>query len=113
MIFMIPTTNSIKPKFREVLDMIDAEDLLKIKRDIEETGARHLKELVEHKLMERAKPQAEFETCSFCLNEVNPYNVENYSLTFGPKDFRKKLHFCSIDCMNRYLEKLQQSKTIF
>ena len=101
----------MKPKLKDVLDMIELEELMKIKEDIEQTSGAHLKKLVEHKIRQKKEGHDEG-VCSTCLGAVQPYAVENYSLVFGPGDFKKKASFCSIDCMNNFVKNLEKSKGI-
>ena len=48
--------------------------------------------------------------CTTCSNAIDPYNTNNYTLIFGPDDFRKKGSFCGLDCLEYFLIRLKQMK---
>ncbi len=92
-------------KFRDVVGEIMYEDLVKIRKDLE-TGGHHIKKLVDSQIQEIEKK--EVKKCATCGAELNPYYVDDYTLTFGRRDFRKRAYFCGLDCLNYFLEKLKR-----
>ena len=101
----------MKPKFKDVLDMIEPEELMKIKKDIEDYNGSHLKALVDSKLKIKVKTQNE-SVCSTCLGAVSPFAVNNYTLLFGPEDFKKKVNFCSVGCMDNFMKNMEKSRSL-
>ena len=94
-------------RVRDVIDFLDYEELLKLRRDIE-SGGFHLLKLVNSKVKELELMHKQF--CSYCGTEVDHNKVNNYTLVFGPYDFRKKATFCGIDCMESFVAKLKDMK---
>jgi hypothetical protein len=97
----------MKRQFREVVDLIEYNDLVNMKKDIE-SGAINIKKLVEQKITEHKNKH--LSSCSVCANDVNPSSSNNYTLIFGPDDFKKKATFCGIDCMIYFLNRLKSIK---
>ena len=94
-------------RLRDVVDYLDEDELKKIKRDLEE-GGFHLRKFVENKIKEREKLHQTI--CKVCANELDPYSTSNYTLIFGPDDFKKKASFCGIDCLEHFLNNLKEIK---
>lgn len=92
-------------KIRDVLDFLEFDELQKMKRDLE-SGGFHLLRLVQRKISE--KEMMHKQLCSFCGNELDPSSVHNYTLVFGPQDFRKKATFCGMDCMGSFLNNMNE-----
>lgn len=99
----------MKRRFRDVIDLIEYDDLIKINKDID-GGAIHLKRLVEGKIKEHQKSHNT--QCSECLNQIDPNSVNNFTLMFGPDDFKKKATFCGLDCMEYFIHKLKNIKEV-
>lgn len=97
----------LKRKFRDVVDFIEYDDLIKIKKDIE-SGGIHIKNLVEEKIKESQKSHDL--VCSFCNSEIDSNSTTTYTLIFGPNDFRKKATFCAIDCLESFLGGIKEMK---
>ena len=97
----------MKYKVKDVVDSIEYEDLLKLKRDIEGGGV-HITKLIDQKIKEQEKQHEK--VCSTCSNDIDPYSVNNYTLIFGSEDFKKKATFDGLDCLETFLEKLKQIK---
>jgi hypothetical protein len=98
---------SMKKRFREAVDDIDYEDLVKIKNDLE-TGGQHIKKLVTEKIDEIERE--EVKACATCGNPINPHYVDDYSLIFGRFDFKKRAYFCGLDCLSYFLEGLKEKE---
>lgn len=99
----------MKKRFRDVIDIVDYEDLLKIKNDID-NGGLHLKKLVDEKIKEQQRKHNEL--CSVCSNEIDPSSTNSYTLVFGPDDFRKKATFCAVDCLEYFINNLKKIKEV-
>ena len=98
----------LKKHFRDVVEFIDYYDLLKMKKDLE-TGGMHMLKLIDEKIKEYQKQHHTF--CAFCSSDIDPNNVNTYTLLFGPDDFKKKATFCGIDCMESFTKRLKEIKT--
>ncbi len=97
----------MKKRFREAVDDIEYEDLIKIKKDLE-SGGVHIKDLINSKLEEIEKEQVKL--CATCGNTINPYFMDDYVLTFGRRDFKKKAFFCGVDCLKYFLPQLESKQ---
>ena len=97
----------MKRRFTEMLDELADEDLMNMYKDIAE-GSVELKFFVAHKLKERDLLKKKF--CSICQSELEPTNTNNYTLTFGPRDFLKRAQFCGIDCCEYFIDQLKELK---
>jgi len=95
-------------KFEEVVDMLDYNELMRCKMDID-NGAVTLKKLLEDKIKKKLKEHEK--VCATCSNDINFYNTNNYTLVFGPDDFKKKASFCGLDCLEYFIIKLKDLKT--
>jgi len=94
----------MKKKLRDVMDYLEYEELLKIKKDLT-MGGLHLLQLVDTKIKEETTRHDVF--CCICNSRLEQYSVNNYTLIFGPEDLRKKASFCAIDCMEYFLKNLK------
>jgi hypothetical protein len=92
-------------KIREVIEFLSFDELQKMKRDLE-SGGFHLLTLVQQKIKEQEI--AHKQICSYCGNELDPNSIHNYTMVFGPYDFRKKATFCGVDCMESFLNNMKQ-----
>ena len=95
-------------KFEEVFDVLDYNELMRFKGDVD-TGAIELKRLLEEKIKKRLKEHER--TCATCSNSLNFYKTDNYTLVFGPDDFKKKASFCGLDCLGDFIIKLRNMKS--
>lgn len=94
----------MKKKLREVVDYLEYEELLKIKKDLT-MGGLHLLQLVDTKIREETKKHDVY--CCTCNNRLEAYSVNNYTLLFGPDDLKKRASFCAIDCLEYFLKNLK------
>ncbi|HLG23531.1 MAG TPA: hypothetical protein VI564_01230 [Candidatus Nanoarchaeia archaeon] len=94
-------------KFEDVVDMLDYEELMKFKKDIDQ-GAVTVKRLLEFKIKKKLKEHDKI--CAVCYSELNFYAVNNYTLVFGPDDFKKKASFCGLDCLGHFVMQLRSLK---
>ena len=94
---------------KDAVESFDYDDLLKLKYDLEK-GAVHFRKLVNTKIKEMENQHKSY--CAVCGNEIDPNSHENYTIVFGPHDFRKKASFDALDCMNFFVENLKKQKKI-
>ena len=95
-------------RFEEVIDILDYNELMRFKNDLD-SGAITLKKLVEEKIKKKLKEHEKI--CATCSSSLNFYNTNNYTLLFGPDDFKKKASFCGLDCLEYFIIKLKDMKT--
>ena len=95
-------------RFEEVMDILDYNELMRFKSDLD-SGAVTLKKLLEEKIKKKLKEHEKI--CATCSNNLNFYKTNNYTLIFGPDDFKKKASFCGLDCLEYFTIKLKEMKT--
>lgn len=95
-------------RFKEFLDSLEHYELVKLKQDLD-GGNFDLAKSIQGKISELERKHARF--CVSCSNNLNPYNTSNFTLIFGPEDFKKKASFCGPDCLVYFLTKLKEMRT--
>ncbi|MBI2656521.1 hypothetical protein HYX03_02175 [Candidatus Woesearchaeota archaeon] len=95
-------------RFEEVIEILDYNELMRFKSDLD-TGAITLKRLLEEKIKRKLKEHEK--VCATCSNDLDFYKTNNYTLVFGPDDFKKKASFCGLDCLEYFMIKLKDMKT--
>lgn len=99
----------MKYRLREVIDSLEFDELVKMKKDVEQ-GGFHLKQFLDKKIKEQEKKHEQY--CSNCSAELKPESTNNFTLVFGPDDFRKKASFCGLDCLEYFLKELKHIKGV-
>ena len=94
-------------KFEDVVDVLDYNELMRFKIDLD-SGAISIKKLLEDKIKKKLKEHEKI--CATCSNTLNFYKSSNYTLVFGPDDFKKKASFCGLDCLEYFIIKLKELK---
>ena len=94
-------------KFEEVVDVLDYSELMRFKGDLD-SGAIAIKRLLEERIKKKLKEHERI--CATCSNTLNFYKSSNYTLIFGPDDFKKKASFCGLDCLEYFIIKLKEFK---
>lgn len=100
-------TNNVK----KAIDALQTNDLIYMQRDLFNGGSK-LRAMVTDKIREIA--EAEKSVCATCGNVIEIEKAENFSLTFGPPDMKKKAFFCATDCIEYFLvnvKKIDAKKT--
>ena len=92
-------------KFEDVMDVLDYNELMRFKIDLD-SGAISIKKLLEDKIKKKLKEHEKI--CATCSNTLNFYKSSNYTLVFGPDDFKKKASFCGLDCLEYFIIKLKE-----
>jgi|TARA_B100001964_G_C14176532_1_gene574075 hypothetical protein len=90
------------------LDTLEHYELVRLKQGMEK-GNIDIEKTIQQKIKEHEKKHAK--SCTTCSNAIDSYNTNNYTVIFGPGDFRKKASFCGLDCLEYFLIKLKQMKT--
>ena len=94
-------------KFEEVVDVLDYNEIMRFKSDLD-SGAITIKKLLEERIKKKLKEHERI--CATCSNSLNFYRASNYTLVFGPDDFKKKASFCGLDCLEYFIIKLKELK---
>lgn len=94
-------------RLKEFLGSLEHYELVKLKQEMEK-GTLDIGKALQEKIKENEKIHAT--VCTTCSNTLDPYNTNNYTLIFGPDDFRKKGSFCGLDCLEYFLINLKQIK---
>src|SRR3989344_2804483 len=97
----------MEKRFEEVITLLDHFELTKLKRDIE-NGGMQTQLLLEKRIKEEEKKHDIM--CTTCCSNINPEDVNNFTLIFGPDSLKKKASFCAIDCMEYFLKNIKQLK---
>ncbi|MBI1936127.1 hypothetical protein HYS31_06825 [Candidatus Woesearchaeota archaeon] len=94
-------------RFEEVISALEYSELMRFKADLD-SGAAAIKKNLEESIKKRLKEHEK--TCATCSSSLNFYKTSNYTLIFGPDDFRKKASFCGLDCMEYFISRLKASR---
>ncbi len=94
-------------KFEELFEVLDYDELMRFKSDLD-SGAITVKKLLEEKIKRKLKEHEK--VCATCSGQLNFYKVSNYTMVFGPDDFKKKASFCGLDCLEYFIIKLKDMK---
>ena len=92
---------------KKFLDSLEHYELVMLKQQMEK-GSLDIEKEIRKSIQEHERKHARF--CTTCSNNLDPYNTNNYTIIFGPEDFRKKASFCGQDCLEYFLIKLKQMK---
>ena len=85
---------------------MDYNDLTMLKNDIQ-TGSFDFNSLLKNTIKEKQKEHAKY--CSVCGKELDP-TENNFTIMFGPSDFKKKASFCALDCLEYFILKMKNVK---
>ena len=88
-------------KLRQGIAGLDYNDLKVIEKDLKK-GAPLIKSVIKRRLH-----QIENQDTGICAGCGNKQNVQ-YTLVFGPEDFKKKASFCGLDCLEYFLAQLKE-----
>jgi len=95
-------------RFEDLFDILDYNELMRFKIDLD-SGAITVKRLLEERIKKKLKEHEK--VCATCSSQMNFYKTNNYTLIFGPDDFKKKASFCGLDCLGYFIIKLKDMKT--
>ena len=94
-------------RLRDVVPDLEYHELKKIQKDLD-SGAIHLKNLIDQEISKKEKEHRK--NCSVCQTDIDGYSTQNYTLIFGPSDFRKQATFCALDCLEYFIKDLKERK---
>ena len=95
-------------KFEDVVGILDYNELMRLKGDLD-SGAITLKKLIQENVKKKLKEHEKI--CANCSGDLNFYKNNNYTIIFGPDDFKKKASFCGMDCLGYFLSKLNELRS--
>ena len=95
-------------RFEDLFDVLDYNELMRFKIDLD-SGAITVKRLLEERIKKKLKEHEK--VCTTCSSQMNFYKTNNYTLVFGPDDFKKKASFCGLDCLEYFIIKLKDMKS--
>jgi hypothetical protein len=90
---------------RTIIHSLDYEDLQQLKYELS-SGNTQLIQLINRKIEDKEKHHGT--VCTTCAASIDPRSRHNYTLVFGPIDFRKRASFCAVDCLQYFLVKMKK-----
>lgn len=97
----------MKVNVKEFVDSLDYSELKKMEKDLQKGGV-HLKKLVDDTIKQHEKSHNT--SCSVCANRIDPEDINNFTLVFGPESFKKKATFCAVDCLEFFINNLKKMR---
>ena len=91
-------------RLRDVVDSLDFNELVKMQQDLA-SGGFHLRKFLDKVISEKKNLHADH--CATCSAPFTPTSRHNFTLVFGPDDFRKKASFCGFDCLEHFIKELK------
>ena len=99
----------MKYRLRDVMGSLEYDERLKIKYALN-SGGIHLMRFVDKSLSDRKHEHESH--CSNCSSLLDLASTSNFTLVFGPEDFRKKASFCGLDCLEYFLKELKRIRKV-
>lgn len=93
-------------KFKDFINHLDLYELQRLKNTILNNSVK-ITELIDKEIK-----KYEFEKSSYCAVCGTRIEKEdyNYTLIFGPEDFKKKASFCEKDCMEYFMNNISKNQ---
>lgn len=88
---------------KEVIEDLSYMQLKELENNLK-TGSYMKKEL-KKKVEDIEKRNARI--CATCGTPLDAFSLTNFSLMFGPEDFKKRASFCAFDCLEHFVVKLK------
>jgi hypothetical protein len=88
---------------KEAIDDLSYNELRELERNLK-TGM--MKSLVKEKIEEIDRRNAR--VCATCGKPLDAFSLTNFSLMFGPEDFKKRASFCAFDCLEHFIGRLKK-----
>ncbi len=95
----------MKNRLREIIELLDYEELVRMKDDINK-GGNAIRILVDNRIKEEIKKQNQF--CIVCANKIDPNSDTKFTLAFGPAELERKVSFCAVDCLEYFLSEIKK-----
>ena len=87
-------------KLTSIIKSLSYEEIKALERDLNEGN---IEKLIKDRLLQFEKGKR---ICPVCYKTIEEGD-EHYTLTFGPKDFKKKATFCGVDCLEFFISKVK------
>lgn len=94
----------METRYEDLLRTLKYQELMRLKGDVDQGGVQ-LKKFLEERVKRRLREHEK--TCATCSGKLTFYTKSNYTLIFGPDDFKKKASFCGMDCLEYFMGKLK------
>lgn len=91
-------------RIRSILQTMEHHDLVRLNQKIQK-GNFDFNSILKDTIALKEKEHVKY--CSVCGNDLDPNSTTNYTIMFGPEDFKKKASFCALDCMEFFISKLK------
>ena len=95
-------------KLSKIIAELGYEDLKLLKKDLDEGN---ISRLIDEKITNIENKKETI--CPVCHSTLEDVDNDTFTLTFGPKGFRKKATFCATDCLDYFIlhiKKLNEQK---
>ena len=89
---------------KEVIEDLSYDQLRAL--DINLKRGSFMKTEVKKKIEEIEKRNSRI--CATCGKPLDAFSLTNFSLMFGPEDFKKRASFCAFDCLEYFTRKLKR-----
>jgi len=97
----------MKRRLREVIGLLEYDELLRIKEDLNR-GGDAIRILVDNMIKEEIKRHNEF--CAVCASKIDSESSTRFVLTLGPRELERTISFCAVDCLEYFLNELKKVK---
>ncbi|MFC1728282.1 hypothetical protein ACFLZ7_02345 [Nanoarchaeota archaeon] len=88
---------------KEVIDDLSYSELKQLETNLRKGS--DVKNQIQEKIEEIDKRSAR--VCATCGKQLDAFSLTNFSLMFGPEDFKKRASFCAFDCLEHFTGKLK------
>jgi hypothetical protein len=92
-------------RLHDIVGRMEHSELMNLRDDLDR-GGLHIRTLIDNELQKHKHEHEKF--CSVCTSEINPNNVNTFTVIFGPHDFKKKATFCAIDCLEYFMKSFKK-----
>ena len=90
---------------KEVIEDLSYDQLKELEYNIKKGS--YMKGDIKKKIDEIDKRNARI--CATCGKPLDAFSLTNFSLMFGPDDFKKRASFCAFDCLEYFTKKLKEN----
>ena len=95
----------MKKRLVDLVSGLDYGELIKMQRDLF-TGGSLIKQLVNNKIKEINERESAL--CATCGATFTLSSADEYTLIFGPAEFKRRATFCAMDCMEYFFANLKE-----
>ncbi len=84
-----------------MINEMEYDDLKLLQKDLD---SGNIERLIKERLLYFEKGR---KICPVCYRTIGE-NDEHFTLVFGPHNFKKKAHFCGLDCLGFFISKIKE-----